>query len=192
MSHAKLLPRNDLKQERDCAMATLGNIITEPLTIEFTASGHRGVEVAKMLAQNSFELGKKARSCLSSRRIDGYDNQHRLRAGMRYTVVILPGPMLCKADGSTTKQIIGKAERLGYQRPRAGVMPYVRSIISDSTMRELGLWFISALHQPIKDSDGTERILSMGWYGEGRRFDALDITSTFRWQPDGAFVFEVR
>ena len=59
-------------------------------------------------------------------------------------------------------------------------------------MRELGLWFISALHKPIKDSGGTERILSMGWYGEGRRFDALDITPTFRWQPDGAFVFEVQ
>ena len=172
-------------------MATLGNIITEPLPLEFTASGQRGVDVAKKLVQNSFELGKKARACLSSRRIDGYDKQHRLQAGIRYTVVILPGPMVCKADGSTTEQIIDEAELLGYHRPRAGVMPYVRSIISDSTMRELGLWFISALHKPIKDSDGTERILSMGWYGEGRRFDALDITPTFRWQPDGAFVFEV-
>ncbi len=169
-------------------MATLGNIIEEPIFLDFMATGDTGAEEAKKLVKEGFVVGRRARSCLSSRKIDGYNRGHILPAGI-HRVVILPGPLLFKRRKvMDASQIIFAAIKREYHQPQAGVMPYVRRLISDGQMRELGLWFIAALHEPIRDFENRLQVLSASCLGEGDKFEGFD---GLEWQPDGAFVFEV-
>jgi hypothetical protein len=137
--------------------------------ITVTGLDATGAQEIERLTGAGYRVSNYARSCLTSTKKDGYDVKHRLVAGAQYKVALVPGKEI-ERDADRTTEGLRKhaAEKYGYGQPLAGVVPRLREVVSDKQMEELGFWYVAALHDPIKDSDGDPSVLCAGRNGEGR------------------------
>ncbi|MEX0930497.1 MAG: hypothetical protein WDZ79_02335, partial [Candidatus Paceibacterota bacterium] len=72
------------------------------------------------------------------------------------------------------------------------IVPRIRESVSDKQMEEMGLWYIAALHDPIKDADGDPFVLCADRDGDGRWLNASRARPGRHWRGFGAFAFLVR
>ncbi len=151
-----------------------------------------GEQEIQRLSDAGFRTSDYARSCLTSRKKDGYDKLHQLEDGRAYQPVIVPGKEVEK--NRTTAELRKYAAGFGYEQPLAGVVPRIRETVSDEMMEEMGFWYIAALHDPITDSGGDQRVLHAnrgnrrdGGQWVGARWDCPD----HQWYDYGAFAFVV-
>ncbi len=159
------------------------------ILLSITGLNLTGQQDIDRLTSKGFRFGGYARSCLLSRKKDGYDKLHRLEDGLKYQLVIVPGKEV--EQNRTTAELRKYAASFGYQKPLAGIVPRLREAVSDEMMEKMGFWYIAALHDPITDSGGNPLVLSAGRYGDGRRVGAFFGNPDFEWGDDGAFAFLV-
>jgi hypothetical protein len=162
-----------------------GHIVLTVTGLDLT--GER--EIARLLSAE-YRVGDYAKSCLLSKKKDGYDVQHRLVDGQEYKIALVPGREIEEDSHRTTQALrdVGIG-RYGYQKPLAGIMPRIRETVSDKQMEEMGFWYIAGLHDPIKDSDGDPRVLRADRYDGGRWLRTDWGTPDDRWGDRGAFAF---
>ena len=147
-------------------------------------------EVDRLKVQK-YNVGDMSTSCFKSMQSDGYDLNHRLVNGQIYRIGLVPGEEIERISDRTTAGLLAFAERLGYLRPQAGIIPRLRERLTDKQLEELGWWYIAALHQPIADADGNPLVLALDRYDVGRHVDAYSGNPDDQWGDDGAFAFLV-
>ena len=173
-----------------------------PFVLERNEHGHviltitgvdlTGAEEVKRLIAADYRVSNYAKSCFTSTADDSYDARHRLVAGQQYKLALVLGKEISRDADRTTQGLRDHAKsKYGYEKPRAGVVPRVREILSDKQMEELGIWYAAALHDPIKDSDSSPRVLRADRGGEGRLVSASWVKPGSEWDGSGAFVFRV-
>ena len=104
------------------------------IVFEITGLDLTGAQEVERLAK--YRIGDYAKSCLTSTRSDGYDAKHRLVAGRKYRIVLLPGKHIARDSERTTANLRAEAAKLGYGQPLAGIIPRIRETISDKQMEE--------------------------------------------------------
>lgn len=103
----------------------------------------------------------------------------------------MPGKEISRDADRTTDALRKRGLEFGYQKPPAGIMPRIRASVSDKQMEEMGIWYIAALHDPIKDSDGNPRVLDSDRNVAGLWLGAHWARPGAQWDACGAFAFLV-
>ncbi len=147
-------------------------------------------EIARLEA-SGHRVGDYAKSVLLSTSKDGYDHKHRLLAGQSYQMVFMPGKTIAKDSDRTTENLRKQGLAFGYEKPRAGIVPRIRELLSDKQLEEMGFWYIAGLHDPILDSDGYPCVLGVYRGGAGRWLNAYWDKPGDQWDGCGAFAFLV-
>jgi hypothetical protein len=111
--------------------------------------------------------------------------------GVTTEIAVLKG-MLFEDSNRTTKKIRAEADKRKFTTPNAEVACLIREMFTDKELEAMGLWWIVAMHEPIKDSDGDPILLSASRHvGDGQRLDANDDGPGHTWYRDRGFAFVV-
>ena len=117
-----------------------------------------GKQEVNQLMEAGFLVSHTAQACLCS---DEYKRNHRLRNGKKYQIVLIRGRELGLSTSHTYEAIQKYAEKFGYQKPRAGILPRIRKAVTRTIMEEMQISDIVALHKPIKDLHKDPYVLSI-------------------------------
>ena len=154
-----------------------------------TGSDFFGYEEIKELNSAGYRVGYYAKQVLSSIGPNGYNARHRLTAGQKYMIVIMPASCIADNAKRTTENLCAEAEKFNYGRPLAGFIPRVREIVSDRWMEEKEFWCIAALHEPLAGDRGDLFVLGVRRNAGGYLVAACDDNPGRRWGINNAFVF---
>lgn len=174
-----------------------------PFTFERNKHGHiivtitspdlSGAQEIERLEASGYRVGNHAKYCFTSSAKDSYDVNHRLVAGKVYKIALVPGKSVEFGSEHTTTNLRKLcAKKYGYGKPLAGIIPRIRETISDKQMEEMGIWYIAALHEPIRDFEGLSCM-----FGADRRGDDGQWVSAYcdcpgnGWPVAGAFAFPI-
>lgn len=162
-----------------------GHIVFNIIGIDLT-----GEQEIERLFAVGFRISDWAKSCLLSRAADGYDKNHRLVTGQRYRVALMPTKEI-KRDADRTTEALRKhgVKKYGYSKPLGGIASRIRESVSDKQMEEMGFWYITAPHDPIKDSVGDPDVLNANRSGRGLWLGANSYHPIGLWDGLGAFAF---
>ncbi len=171
-----------------------------PFTFERNEHGHivlnvtglylDGAQEIERLDAASYRISGDAKSCLLSVMEDGYDAMHRLM-NRQYKVVLMPIKDIENENDHTTDNLYKRGtEKYGYIKPVGGVMPRVREQISDGQMEDIGIYYIVAFHEPIKNSNGDPYVLCIDRNDGGRWLDAsVNQSGGGHWDDGGCVAF---
>ena len=124
-----------------------------------TSDGTTGEEWISRLEGKSFRVGDYAKSVLRSR-------SFKPTSGINYEIAVLKGEFFSDSD-RITKTIRKEAKNRKFFTPNAEVACLIREKFSDKELEAMGLYWIVAMHEPIKDSDGDPRLLGVLRSGGG-------------------------
>ena len=146
----------------------------------------------KRLTEAGFRVAAWAKSCLLSKKEDGYDKNHRLILGQQYEIALMP-TMEIESETDRTTENLRKwgIEKYGYSKPLAGVAPSIRKSVTDDMMKKMGFRYIAVPHDLIKNSDGIPSVLTVSRGGDGRWLYASWEYPDSQWNDHGAFAFLV-
>jgi hypothetical protein len=149
-----------------------------------------GEQVIEWLIDAGFCVSDRVKSCLLSTKKDGYDNNHRLIAGKRYPVALMPTREIERHIERTLDTMRKRGmKRYGYENLPAGIVPRICTSVSDEQMKGMGFSFITTLHNPIRDSDGLPHMFLAHRYGNVYQFRATSIRSKDCLSALGAIAF---
>lgn len=140
------------------------------ITLEVASDGTTGSDWIERLEAAGNRLSKYAKQVLRS-------HEFQPTNGVVYNVTILPGPMFSDED-RITKKIRLVALNRGLLAPNAELGCLLREYLTDEDIKQLGLWWLVVMHEPIEDSDGNPGLLSV------RRRDGGQWLYTYSDDPD--------
>ncbi len=151
--------------------------------------GTTGEEWIARLESKDFHIGNHAKSVLRS-------DDFKPTSGVTTEVAVLKGTLFTDND-RITRNIRAKAyagtftQGRKLSNPNAEVACLVREMFSNKELEAMGLWWIVAMHEPIKDSGGGPRLLRASRNGNGCWLNAYDGDPDFRWGRNSGFAFAV-
>ena len=151
--------------------------------LSVTSDGTTGPQWIERLEGKGFRLSDYAKSVLRS-------PDFKPTSGVTTEIAILKG-MLFEDSNRITKKIRAEADKRKLTTPNAEVACLIRENFSDEDIEAMGLIWIVAMHEPIKDSDGGPSLLSADRDDGGRWLDADDGEPGRRWNRDRGFAFVV-
>lgn len=158
---------------------------------ELKGAERTGAAEIEWLIDAGYRISDFAKLCLASTKQDGYDAVHRLVEGQWYKIALMPNAVIKRDRYRTTANLRQKGSMFGYQQPLAGIIPRIREEVSDDRMKELGLRFITALHEPITDSFGEPHLLYSGRNVEGPLLGAGFGSPDLHWRDGATSAFLV-
>ena len=148
-----------------------------------TSDGATGPEWIERLEKQGFQVGSYAKSVLRS-------SDFVPTNGVTSEVAVLKG-ILFEDDDRITKNIRAEAGKRKLEKPNAEVACLIREKFTDEEIKAMGLWWIVAMHEPIKDSDGDPNLLGASRNGDGRWLYANFDKPGLRWNRGRGFAFAV-
>jgi len=143
--------------------------------------GRIGEEWIKHLERKGFRVSDYAKSVLRS-------PDFKPTSGVTYRIAVLKG-MLFQDSDRVTKKIRAEANRRKLSKPNAEVVCLIRDNFSDKEIEAMGLWWIVAMHDPIKDSDGVPLLLVAFRGGGGQWLGTAYGRLGRRWHRGFGFAF---
>lgn len=110
--------------------------------------------------------------------------------GVTTEVAVLKG-MLFSDNDRITSNIRAEADKRKFKKPNAELACLIRVKFTDDEIKAMGLTWIVAMHEPIKDSDGDPHLLGVNRGGEGRWLSACSDWPDRRWDRELGFAFAV-
>ena len=110
--------------------------------------------------------------------------------GVTTKIAVLKGSIFEDSD-RITQNIRAEADKRGLTKPDAEVACLIRDQFSDEEVEAMGLWWIVAMHEPIKDSDGGPNLLGAGRSDDGRWLDVCCGDPDCRWDREFGFAVAV-
>ncbi|PCI89444.1 hypothetical protein COB18_03970 [Candidatus Kaiserbacteria bacterium] len=107
--------------------------------------------------------------------------------GVTTVVEALEGSFFSEEERNTT-EIRAEAQRQGWQQPNAEVACLMCERLTPEDMKAIDLAWIIVMHEPIKSSDGTLNLLSMG---RSNLIHAYSGDYSFIWRKKCGFAFAV-
>lgn len=111
-------------------------------------------------------------------------------SGITTQIAVLPGT-LWNDDERITSVIRAEAAARKLLSPNAEAACLIREMFSDEKMEAMGLWWIVAMHEIIKDSADDPYLFHAHRHGAGRWLDARWGSPGRGWYRDGGFAFAV-
>ena len=190
----------DIKVERDEFRRLLGlkslvsaGIISEPthswrdqdnvIYFSVISDGTTGEDWIKRMESKGFRVGGYAKQLLRS-------DDFKPTNGVTTEIAVLKG-MLFADNDRITRKIRAEADKRKWSKPNAEVACLIREKFTDEEIETMGLWWIVAMHEPIKDSDGDPRLLDARRRGGGRWLYACGDGPRHRWHRAHGFAFAV-
>lgn len=127
--------------------------------LSVTSDGTTGPEWIARLEKRSYRVSDYAKSVLCSK-------DFKPTSGVTIEIAILKG-MLFKDSNRITKKIRAEAESRKLSTPNAEIACLIREKFSDKEIKAMGLYWIVAMHEPIKDSGGDPLLLGAGRDNDG-------------------------
>ncbi|MAG12763.1 hypothetical protein CL630_03055 [bacterium] len=151
-----------------------------------------GKEELRRLTAAGFCTDDWPRSCLLSKRHDGYDKNHRLVEGQEYQIVLMPtDEIMCDTDCTNDNLRKRGTEKYGYGNPLAGIAPRILESVSDRQMKEMGFRHIIVPHNPIKDRQGSPSVFCLSPHDDGLWLSATWFEPCDRRDVGNVFAFIV-
>jgi hypothetical protein len=147
------------------------------------SDGKTGPEWIAYLEGKGFQLSKYAKSLLNS-------PDFKPTKGVVIEVGVLKG-MLFNDSERTTKNIRFDAEARKFIKPNAELACLIRDKFTDEDIEAMGLTWIIAMHDPIKDSGGDPNLLVANREGGGRGLGASYDGLVREWSRGDGFAFVV-
>ncbi|MDO9231110.1 MAG: hypothetical protein Q7U36_01350 [bacterium] len=144
--------------------------------------GTTGPQWIKRLEKKGFRLSKWAKDVLSS-------PDFKPTNGIISNIAVLKGMLWNYDSDRTTKNIRAEADRRNLIKPNAEVACLIREMFSDKELEAMGLLWIVAMHDPIKDSCGGPDLLRAGRDGGGRWLGTAYGGPDDEWSRHGGFAF---
>lgn len=148
-----------------------------------TSDGTIGEDWITRLESKGFRVGDYAKQVLRS-------PDFKPTSGVTTEVAVLKG-MLFEDNDRITKKIRAEAARRNFKKPNAELACLIREKFTDKEIEQMGLWYIVAMHEPIKDSGGSPSLLGADRDDDGRWLGACCCSPGFRWDRGGGFAFAV-
>ena len=148
-----------------------------------TSDGTAGEEWIKRLEGKGFRVGDYAKSVLLSK-------DFKPTTGVTTEVAVLKG-MLFEDKDRITKKIRTKAANHKLETLNAEVACLIREKFTDKEIEAMGLTWIVAMHEPIKDSGGVPNLLRAYRFGDGSWLITSFDEPGSRWGRGGGFAFAV-
>ena len=149
-----------------------------------TSDGTTGPQWIERLEGKGFRLSDYAKSVLRS-------PDFKPTSGVTTEIAILKG-MLFADNDRITKKIRAEADKRKLTKSNAEVACLIRENFSDKEIEALGLWWIVAMHEPIKDSGGGPSLLGADRYDGGRWLNACCVDGPgYGWFREDGFAFVV-
>jgi hypothetical protein len=149
--------------------------------LSVTSNGMTGPEWITHLEKLNFRLSKWSKDVLNS-------PDFKPTNGVTYEIAILKG-MLFEDKNRVTKKIRAEAESRKLTTPNAEVACLIRENFSDDEIEAMGLIWIVAMHEPIKDSGGGLRLLGADRFGDGRWLGTACDGPDDGWRREDGFAF---
>lgn len=151
--------------------------------LSVTSDGTTGPEWIARLGKKGFCVSDYAKSILCSA-------DFKPTSGVTTEIAVLKG-MLFEDNNRITKKIRAEAENRKLTKPNAEVACLIRENFSDEDIEAMGLYWIIAMHEPIKDSDGDPLLLNANRNDDGRWLNADDDNPDIQWLRGDGFAFVV-
>jgi hypothetical protein len=154
----------------------------------FPGFNFTGEQEVELLEAHGYRVDPHARSCFLSTNKDSYDSNHRLELGRTYMVALVPTKEIPDSNRTITtlRQL---RERYGYEKPRGGLIPRIRKMLSDNQMQKLGYQRIVSLHDPIENPDGHPFLLDSRVADSGHAVGACSAELNCVWGDASALAF---
>ena len=149
-----------------------------------TSDGITGEEWISRLESKSFRVSHYAKSILRS-------NSFKPTSGTTYEIAVLKGEIFSD-NNRITKNIRKEAKNRKFSTPNAEVACLIREKFSDKELEAMGLCWIVAMHEPIKDSGGDPLLLSANRHGNGSWLCTYYDYPDRKWSRGDGFAFVVR
>lgn len=131
------------------------------ISFTLTSDGTTGPEWITRLEKAGCRLSKYAKDLLISSDFNPSEK------GTVYDIRVLKG-MLWNDSDRTTKNIRAEADRRGLATSDPEVACLIRLTFSDEDLKEMDLWWLVTMHEPIKDSGGDPGLLGALQCDDGR------------------------
>ncbi len=148
-----------------------------------TSDGTTGEEWIARLEDKGFRVGDYAKSALRSA-------DFKPTTGITTEVAVLKG-MLFEDNERITKNIRKVAADRKLETPNAEIACLIREMFTDEEIKAMGLIWIVAMHEPIKDSGGDPHLLHAGRLDGGLWLDACYGEPGDGWCREDGFAFAV-
>ena len=148
-----------------------------------TSDGTTGEEWIVRLESKSFRVSGYAKSVLRSK-------SFKPNSGITYEIAVLKGEFFSD-NKRITENIRKVAKKRNLSTPNAEVACLIREKFSDKELEAMGLYWIVAMHEPIKASDGGPRLLSVDHDDDGSWLSADCGNPDDKWDRSGGFAFVV-
>lgn len=152
--------------------------------MKFITLGLSGKDWIMRLEKGKYQISSYARDLILSKEFEAA----RPKKGQMLDIQFVKVKDLGKSS-ATTKELKDYAKEKGWAVPTPEVALLIREAMSDKQMEEMGIWYIAALHDPIKDSDGGPSVLGADRDGGGRWVSTYWGRPGSRWSALGAFAF---
>jgi hypothetical protein len=148
-----------------------------------TSNGMTGPQWIEHFDKKGIQLSKWAMDVLLS-------PDFKPTNGVTTEIAVLKGALFTDDDRVTSK-IRAEADKRKIVKPEAELGCLIRDTFTDEEIEAMGLVWIVAFHEPIKDSDGDPGLLGAGRGGGGRWLNADCDRPAGRWDRDDGFAFAV-
>jgi len=148
-----------------------------------TSDGTTGEQWIERLESKGHRISEYAKSILRSQ-------EFKPTSDIIYEIAVLKGELFNDKDRVTTK-IRQEAKDCQLGTPNVEIACLIREKFSNKELKEMGLYWIVIMHEPIKDSDGDPRLLSVDRGGDGSWLGTYFGNPDVKWHRDSGFAFDV-
>ena len=148
-----------------------------------TSNGMTGPQWIEHFEKKGIQLSKWAKDVLLS-------PDFKPTNGVTTEVAVLKG-MLFEDNDRVTSKIRAEAGKRKLVKPNAELGCLIRDMFTDEEIAAMGLVWIVAFHEPIKDSGGVPCLLSAPRDGAGHWLNACAGRPDDRWDRGSGFAFAV-
>ncbi|MDD5043434.1 MAG: hypothetical protein PHD51_02060 [Patescibacteria group bacterium] len=149
-----------------------------------TSDGTTGEEWIRRLIKKGFRVSNYAEDVLCS-------SDFKPTKGVTTEIAVLRG-RLFNDNERFTKNICAEADRRHLTEPNAEIACLIREMFTDGELEAMGFRWIVAMHKPIKDSFGIQRLLSVHQHDDGCWLRTCSDSRGDKWGRDDGFAFVVR
>lgn len=146
-----------------------------------TSDGTTGKEWIKFLEGSGFRVGDYAKQVLRSK-------DFKPTSGVTTEVAVLKGALFTD-EYRTTSNICADSDKRKLKKPNAELACLIRVKFTDDEIKAMGLTWIVAMHEPIKDADGDPSLLGVGRGDGGRWLDGCYGWPGDKWDREYGFAF---
>lgn len=163
--------------------AALQKALCPDRMIDLTTHGRSGEQCIAYLEKKRYNISVLGRELL-------YSEKFVVTNGVTYTLAVIIGREFKNAV-RTNRNIRAEALKRGYLEPPVEVAPYLRELVSDRDLKEMGLSALIVMHEPITNSHGALEVFSISRHDKGYWLDASPGNPDYAWSYEYGFAFLV-